>query len=821
MEVCATKYRIGGVMVMRKLLRCALLLTTACAPALAHAQTNSPQTAPPESEAPQQAQDTGGLPELIVTARKFAERLQDVPASITAFDASEIQSARIESLADVAKLTPGLNFTPLFGRQNQLPIIRGAAQTFGQLNVGVFLDGVYLPGKAGVDIELNDLERVEIIRGPQSALYGRNTFAGAINYITKRPSDRLTGRGEFAFGDNGLLKAQASVSGPISDSLRVRVGAFGRQFDGFYRSAIDGGRVDFEKSYGGIATIEWQPVEPLTVTLRATYSKDDLGQPPSNVIRNNSRPGVPAGAPATQTRNLLYIGELPAIPRDGVLVSTGSFPGLPGGTFGDREENIRVSGVIEYDMGSALFTSVTAYSKRNSEFSFDGDNTICDRAGGCPNFGFPFAPAIHNGANAFALSSTDGYFRDISQEFRFQSPGGQTIDWLFGLFYYDNITASIDRGLSPTATAGPTAYTAFNPLYTYPDIRLTTQSYAAFGSATWNASERLSITGELRYEYEKQGFTQCPTTYFPTTARPVIECSTPSPVAVAGSTAVFDLRQDFRFLTPRIILNYRINPDALVYASYARGAKTGGFNTNLNIFADQRVYGPEYANNFEVGLKSDLFDRRVRFNVAAYYIDWIDQQAACQNPVTAGGTSTQRTYTCNVAAARSYGVETELVAQLTDHFSLVANYAYTNARYRRFVDEALAAVLVNAGLPPIDFKGKRLPYVPEHAFTISPRLNVPVGGNAGIEARADLSHQSRTFLRADNLQNFGERTVLDLRLTGRLDRYYLQLFANNVLDNDRPVAGVRFFDATNFSVASPYVTGAPRRQLGAAIGFTF
>jgi iron complex outermembrane receptor protein len=340
-----------------------------------------------------------------------------------------------------------------------------------------------------------------------------------------------------------------------------------------------------------------------------------------------------------------------------------------------------------------------------------------------------------------------------------------------------------------------------------------------FGSATLNATDQFSITGELRYEYEQQTFTQCPTTVSPTA--PNIPCASRSPVPVAGSTAVFDLRQDFRFITPRVILNYRVGPEALLYASYARGAKTGGFNTGLNILNSQRIYGPEYANNYEVGIKTDLLDNRLRLNLAGYYIDWTDQQAACQNPPVPGVTSTQLTYTCNVAAARSYGAEVEMTAQITDMFSLVANYAYTNARYKRFVDDSLAAVLVRAGLPAIDFRGKRLPYVPEHSILVSPRVNVPLGEDARVEARADVSYQSRTFLRADNLQNFGERTIVDLRLTGRFDRYYIQAFANNVFDNDRPVAGVRFFDATNFSVASPYVTGAPRRQLGVAVGYAF
>jgi iron complex outermembrane receptor protein len=210
----------------------------------------------PDQAAPAAARDDSLLEEVVVTARRREETLQDAPVAISAFTTAEIRSARIESLADLSKLAPGLNYTPLFGAQNQLPIIRGAAQTFGALNVGVFLDGVYLSGKAGVDLELNDLERVEIVRGPQSALYGRNTFAGAINYITKRPSSTYEGEGEITVGERGLFKLMASASGPINDSLRFRVGAFSREFDGFYTSSIDGGAVDFSSTEGAQLTLE-------------------------------------------------------------------------------------------------------------------------------------------------------------------------------------------------------------------------------------------------------------------------------------------------------------------------------------------------------------------------------------------------------------------------------------------------------------------------------------------------------------------------------------------------------------------------------------
>ena len=423
-----------------------------------------------------EAAATADSNEIVVTARKRSEKLQDVPVAITAFDSAEIRSARIERLADVAKLTAGLNFTPLFGAQSQLPIIRGAAPSIGELNVGVFLDGVYLTGKAAADLELNDLQRIEIIKGPQSALYGRNTFAGAINYVTQRPTDVLSGRGEATIGDNGLYKVAASVSGPLADKVRVRIGGFYREFGGWYTSSIDGGKVDFAKNYGGSGTIEFTPTENLTATFRATYSKEDNGQPPSSVIRNNAAPGVPAGAPASQVRNLVYKGNVPEIARDGVTVNTLSVPGLPGGGYGDREESFRASGDIEYDFGGVTLTSITSYSHRRAEFTFDGDNTFCDRASGCPNFGFPFAPAIPRGKSDFALSSNNNTIRDWSQELRLASSGKQRIEWLIGAFYYDNRSDGIDRGITLPGTLAITDYTAAAAAYRYPRTILTTKA---------------------------------------------------------------------------------------------------------------------------------------------------------------------------------------------------------------------------------------------------------------------------------------------------------------------------------------------------------
>ena len=795
-----------------------LLAMTALAPASA-AFAQAPAPAP--------AADTpdAGIPDIIVTARKREENLQDAPVAITAFGADEIQSARIERLSDIGKLTPGLVFTPLFGRQNQLPIIRGQSQSFGELNVGVFLDGIYLSGKGGVDTELNDLQRVEVVRGPQSALYGRNTFAGAINYVTMRPSAQLTGRIEGTVGSNDLYKVLGSVSGPISEKIRFRVGGFYREFRGYYNSAVDGGRVDFEKSYGGIATLEIKPVEQLTATFRVSYSKNDDGQPPSNIIRTNYALGTPSGGSAAQPRFLQYSGELPTVGYNQVLVNTRPVAGLPGGSYGDREETVRASGTLEYDFGNATATSITSYSHRNVDYTYDGDNTVCDRVGGCPTFGFPFVTNIPYGKTDFALSSLQGYLRDWSQELRFASSGRNKIDWLFGMFFYTNKNYGIDRNITPPGTLAITDYSTQALVYRYPVAALNTRTFSAFASATWHATDALSITGELRYEYEQKRYQQGPLRYGLGATATTSVIVNGVAVPVAGSNTSFDLKQDFRFTTPRIIVNYKIDADKMIYGLFARGAKTGGFNTGLNIALTpdtqgQRSYNPEYSDNYEIGVKTDWLDRHLRVNLTGFYVNWRDQQIPCQNPPAAGGSSTNRTYICNFGASHIYGLESEVIARFNDVFSVSGSYTYTHARYVRFLDDSLAAVLVAAGLPAYNFNGRSLPYVPDHKVVITPRINVPFG-RAKVEARADFQYQSRTYVRADNLNSLGDKTVVDLRLGMTLDNLSVQLFANNVFKDKTPVAAVRFFDSVNYFVAAPLVTGPNLRQFGLTVGYKF
>ena len=772
----------------------ALLASSALIPTATYAQTNRSENV---------SNDDSNV--IIVSARKRDESLQDVPVAITALTSDTLKAARIENLEDVAKLTPGLGFTPLFGKQNQLPIIRGASQSFGGLNVGVFLDGVYLSGKAAVDLELNDLARVEVVKGPQSALYGRNTFAGAINYVTKRPSADFGGTIEVTGGDNGLFKTIGSVSIPLSSTLRTHIGGYYKSFDGFYTSAIDGGKVDFQKDYGFTGTIEWAPTDAFTATLRGTYYNNDDGQQAGNVQPTNVGLLAPSfGYPVP--RFAIYQGRVAPIPRNGVNVNTTGINLVPGQTvggvtaqfpaitfYGDKEEAFRTSLTMAYDFGDVIGTSITSYSDRQADYNIDGDNNICETANSCVPFPFAFR-FLPVGTSQIANSSTYGTTRDWSQELRFQSDGASKIDWLFGLFYYHNNDNSIDRTLS--AINHTTANT-----YGYPRSILKTDSFSVFGSVGYKLTDALSITGELRYEYEKKNFEQSPT----------------NPV---GTSPLFDLSADYRFVTPRVTIDYKVGEGDLVYATYSRGAKTGGFNTGNSVFVNQRSYDPEYTDNYEIGLKTTSMGGDLRFNVAGYYTNWTDQQIPCQNPISAGGSSTQRTYICNEGASKIYGAELDLAYRLNDYFSINASYAYTHARYDKFRDDSLASALASIGRTQIDFDGRSLPYVPEHKAAVSPTFTLPFTDGM-FQARADVSYQSKTYARADNFVIFGDRTVVDLRLRGEYKNFSLQLFANNVFDDDTPVAGVRFFDAVRYSGPAPLIFGPPRRQLGATVGYKF
>ena len=735
------------------------------------------------------------LETIVVTARKRSEELQETPQAITAFTADDIRRTGIVNIRDVALQTTGLNYSPIFGNVVATPIIRGSAQTFGAPNVGVFLDGVYLTGKAAIDIDLADLERVEVAKGPQSALYGRNTFAGAINYITKRPSFDPEGEVLVTVGTDGMREGLVSYSGPISDQLAFRIAGRYSESDGFFESSLDGGQIDFEESYAFAAELSWESGERLSARARVSYSDEDSGQPASAIVRANALPRVTPIIPPNTGRGLLqtYVGSLPGRP-DGLSVNTTRANELD--EYGYREDILRANLTVDYAFDSFTLTSITALNRRDYDYQFDGDNTVCDRTA-CPNFG----PPIAGGTSRFATSSEQGSIDDWSQEFRLASTGDGPLQWLLGFYHYDTDSDAIQRSLAPIGSQAT---------FGFPNIKTPVDSTAVFGSISYRFTDQWRVSIEGRAERENQEFNQ----------RPTVTAGVP---AGNASLAVFDLDQDFSFFTPRFVLDYQATEDALLYFSAAKGVKSGGFNTNLRIFDNQRTYDEESQQMYEVGAKLSWLDDRLRTNLAIYTTDWEDQQVACQNPVSAfpGATSTQRTYVCNVGEAAVDGAELDVLFALTEYITLQGGYSYTDARYLTFVDDSLAATLSQAGLPAYDFRNRFLPYVPKDVAFAAASIDIPVGDSMSFFGNLAFNHAGRQYLRADNLAYIAARNLWNLRVGLRSGDWTVTAFVNNAFDDDSAITGVRFFDSVNFSVPAPLVTWSPPRQYGLTVGYTF
>lgn len=768
----------------------ALSLTSGTTLAVAEPEAQAERTEDARTDESSVALET-----VVVTARKREEQLQQAPQAITAFTSADIAKNRIERIGDVANLTTGLNFSPIFGSVVATPIIRGSAQTFGAPNVGVFLDGVYLTGKAAMDIHLADLERIEVVKGPQSALYGRNTFAGAINYVTRRPSFEPRASVSVTGGSDGLREGIASYSGPISDQFAFRIAGRWFEHDGFFESSLDGGKIDFEKTRGVAADFLYQPDSPLTVLFKLSYTDEDSGQPASQVVRANGLPRVtPIIPPSTGLGlNQTYVGALPGRPR-ALDVNTTRLNELH--EYGYREETTRFSVNLDYSFETMALTSITAWNRRDTEYQFDGDNTVCDRPS-CPNFG----PPIAGGTSRFATSSEDGRIDDWSQEFRLTSIDEGPLQWLAGFYYYKSASDAIQRSLAPIGSQAT---------FGFPRIQLDTRSAAVFGSVSWAFADRWRLGLEGRYESESQTFNQAPT----------VTAGVPP---TSASLAVFDLEQDFNFFTPRVVLDYRPDESSMYYVNAAKGVKAGGFNTNLRIFDDQRTYGEESQITFEVGAKHSFLDNRMQTNVALYTTRWDDQQIACQNPANLfpGATSTQRTYVCNVGEARIKGLELDLAYRASEYVTLRGGWSWTDARYKSFVDDSLAATISQAGLPPYQFRNRYLPYVPKNVFFGVLDVDVPLSGDMAFFTNFSLNRASKQFLRADNLAFIDARLLANLRFGIRTGPWTVSAFANNLFDDNSAITGVRFFDSVNFSVPAPLVTWSPPRQVGMTVRYDF
>jgi len=405
-------------------------------------------------DANDEAENSLMIEEIIVTARKREESLQDIPVAVTAFSAADIESAGLRNVEDVAALTPGFNVAPLFSGDAATPVIRGLATTIGEPNVGFFVDGVYMGARQTMSNLLgNFVERIEVAKGPQSALYGRNTFGGAINYVTRKPSGEFEGEVEGTYGSDGKQAIRATIGGPFGGSnLSYRVAAMSDEFDGFYKNELTGGTLDDRDTKSGLGAIYWDG-ENVDVDFNIMYSEVNDGDSPLRFEENNDQFFSFAGAFPPDFQ--MFTGEVPAH-KDGFAVT-------PGGV--DREQ-LFSSLKIEWDFGPAIFTSITGYNDFTHNRSTDDDYS----------------------ANDYHYTTSDSDVSEVSQEFRFTSNGDGNWRWMAGAYFY-----SLDDDVESNAAYTGWLLPIFGGLHS--NIYQDTDSMAVFGSLDWSINETMNVPG--------------------------------------------------------------------------------------------------------------------------------------------------------------------------------------------------------------------------------------------------------------------------------------------------------------------------------------
>ncbi|MBX2923181.1 MAG: TonB-dependent receptor [Chitinophagaceae bacterium] len=559
------------------------------------------------------------LEQVTITAEKREEQLQDVPLAVSAISSKKIQDYRIWSVKDLTSIAPNL-YVVNGGSDQPLYSIRGIFPSSLDPSVAVYIDGV-LQYDAGTTMsQFYDAERIEVLRGPQGTLYGRNAMAGVINVITKKPGNRTTGFAEASFGNYNSQRYTAGIKTPIvKDKLFAGVSGFYNKSNGYFTNTFDNSRFDKNHSYGGNLYLRYLPSDKWSFTLngKAQQSSND--------------------------------GAFPYALDDQLALAT-PYETSQNATGEERRNFYNASLNIQHYGKYVDITSVSAYQYVNRFIHngyWDGDWTAYDVLG-VKYFGTP----------------KDNYAATFTQELRLSSPADSKspLKWTAGAFYMNHP----DKENAVTIMGADAAVILQDPYAPYElhtPAKLDNSGLALFGQATYSITPKLNITAGLRYDWE--------TKVFHTETNMIKEGFPVTPVVPQTR-----MEGKYRAFSPKLNIAYKLTSEALLYATYSKGFRAGGLN-NRTLDPNYYAYDPEYSNNYEIGAKTTWFDNRMSANLTAFYIDWRDMQAAAFEQSTAS------IVVQNAGNATSKGVELELAARPFKGMQVDYNLGYTHGRYSR------------------------------------------------------------------------------------------------------------------------------------------
>jgi iron complex outermembrane receptor protein len=713
-----------------------------------------------------QAQDTAGAQqedsEIIVTARRFEERLIDVPSAISVVSNLDVQNSTMSSLSDIAQILPNVrasdgSLTPNF-------TIRGISSQSGEdagfpPAVGVYIDDVFMGRDRAFNTVMNDIQRVEVLRGPQGTLYGKNTIAGTINVITRRPDDEFRLNGDVTLGNLNYRQFRGSVSGPLVEGqLAAGLSYITRERDGYIENATTGADASDLDAEGGRFSAVLTPTDDLAFILSADY----YTQADSPVMETYSY--VPLPLPS-------YAAVPAQFPTDRIVNHNLD-------TIYEREM-WGTSGRVEYDIGPNLsFTSISAYREYTSDGADDSDGLPLDQ------FNVGRAENVQN----------------FSQELRLNYDAGGRLDWVAGFYYYEEDIESLRRIrigpdfpiqlLNPLAPALPPTFeeTARTDAY------LTDEAWAVFGAFNYDLTDRLTLAGGLRFTDEERTvqYTQMPTLVTPFNLVQLFAITVPT---------INDSRQDSEW-TGDVSLRYEFAEDTTAYARYARGFKAGGFLAEVlsppPFTPPSSIdFAPEFVDNYEIGFRTSLFNDDLGLALTAFYLDFTDKQEKVNTGISY--------VISNAAEATSQGFEAEIYWRITDSLRFETSFATLDATYTSFP---------NAGGLGVDFSGNQLVSAPEFSGMAALQYDGPSGLN-GIDlfARAEIVHSDELYTTTSNSASLQQNAydLVNARLGLSGEHLGVYLWGRNLTDEDIIGGGVSVFSVTTRWINAPATYGVELR----------
>lgn len=749
---------------------------------------------------------TLALEEIVVTARKVEENLMEVPLAITAFSAADLEAIDMSNLEDIQLFTPSFFFSNQQGgsgrndRSSNSLTFRGL---FLGSNVGIqagglmFIDGAPIIGAQAPSVV--DMERVEILKGPQAAYFGRSTFVGAINFISKDPADEFGGRVTAEYSRFGSNETNLVLEGPvIPGKMNMRVSGRHWAQGGYYENAANP-TIEFgERETNSISTsIVFTPTDDLKIKAYVNYFEDNDGPPAQAALKDESYNCQPGG-----TRPDYICGTLPSVSELDPSIISGDYTltaqlqetlfnppdawtifdpnfNRSGGT---RRNAFQADLRMDYDHSSGYsFSSLTAYHT-------DKQQTILDLNyrdfRDIPNPIFFGPPRIAH-FNTTLLNQSKQ--KDWSQELRITSPQDERLRGTLGFNYL--------KASSP----GGSVYgnLIFGPFFTGSIVERDVETPAIFGAAYYDITEELTLGVEARYQWDKlREQTQVGGGGVPLPNAPVLE-------------------ETFTSFSPRITLDYNYAENSTAYALFSRGYRPGGFNSllvnesaetiaaiNAAVAGAGVTYDEEKVDNYEVGIKSSWLDGRARTTLALYYMEWLNGQNQSLIAVSQGGVNNLFSITINNGLAELKGVEFEGQFQATENLTLSGSLGYNDTEYVTS-NPPFECSQCNEITGSFDATGNELPYSPKISWSLAASYSDELTADWDWFSRADWAHQGSKWADQANIAKSSSYDVVNLRAGIRNDDFSVEIFMLNALNHDEFLQARQGIDLKTFGPFAP------------------